>query len=191
MSSITSINSNGPYLHQNNEKKIENKEKSSEKTEGGKIIADRTLAGQAAETSKMIIELNLKIQIETKKTFSTQSALDQSADVSKLDLSQFFYNDKPVTELSQEEAEALVSADGYFGIEQTAQRIFEFASSLAGESTEGLRAAREGIIQGFKEAQSMFGVELPDISHSTLNRALELMDAHIGKLGGSVIDIKA
>ena len=50
------------------------------------------------------------------------------------------------------EAEALVGADGYFGVEQTAERIFQFAVGVAGNDPAHLDAIKAGIDRGFAEA---------------------------------------
>ena len=47
------------------------------------------------------------------------------------------YNGKPIAELSKEEAAELVSEDGFFGIEKTAQRIADFV--INGSGNDGTR----------------------------------------------------
>ena len=44
---------------------------------------------------------------------------------------------------------------------------------------------------GFKEAEKMWGGQLPDISYETLNRALEAIDQQLRQAGAPVVDIAA
>lgn len=92
------------------------------------------------------------------------------------------YEGKPITELSADEAKRLIADDGFFGIIQTSNRVSSFVFSLAGDSLELLKEARAGIINGFKEAEAMWGGNLPTISYETQNRTLELIDKRIAEL---------
>lgn len=98
------------------------------------------------------------------------------------------YSGKPIAQLSKEEAAELVSEDGFFGIEKTSQRIAEFVISGAGTDEARFRAGREGMIQGFKEAEAMWGGELPEISQRTMEKAIEMVDKAMYNLGFSIID---
>lgn len=98
------------------------------------------------------------------------------------------YEGKPIASLNQDEAAALVSEDGFFGIEQTAQRISDFVLQGAGENEALLRAGREGILRGFAEAEEIWGDTLPDISQKTIEKAVETIDKAMIDLGFSLID---
>lgn len=101
------------------------------------------------------------------------------------------YSGKPIESLSQEEAKGLVAQEGFFGISQTAQRIAGFVVNGAGDDLERLQEGRKGIIQGFEEAEAIWGQKLFDISYDTLAKALETVDARIAELGGSVLNMEA
>jgi hypothetical protein len=79
-------------------------------------------------------------------------------------------------QISQEEAQELVAEDGYFGVEQTSDRIVDFAIAIAGGDVGKLDAIKEGVEKGFNEAMEAFGGWLPDISHETLNAVMEKLD---------------
>ncbi len=98
------------------------------------------------------------------------------------------YKGKPIADLSQDEAAKLVSEDGIFGIKQTSERIANFVISGAGGDEEKLRSGREGMLQGFKDAQKMWGEEkLPDISQKTMQAALEIVDTKMHDLGFPIL----
>ncbi|AXH12533.1 hypothetical protein [Halarcobacter bivalviorum] len=92
------------------------------------------------------------------------------------------YEGKPITKLSPEEAKELVSADGFFGIDKTSQRVSSFVIDLAGDNIEALREARKGIVQGFEEAEKMWGGNLPEISYQTQEKTLDIVDQKIAEL---------
>ncbi len=98
------------------------------------------------------------------------------------------YEGGPIAELSQEEAAELVSEDGFFGVTKTAQRIADFVINGAGGDENLLRAGREGMLEGFKQAEEIWGGELPEISQETMKLATELVDKAMTDLGFSIID---
>ena len=98
------------------------------------------------------------------------------------------YTGKPIAELSQDEATALVSEDGIFGITQTSERIANFVINGSGGNEDMMRAGREGMIQGFKEAEAMWGGKLPEISQKTMQAAIEMVDKAMHTAGFSIMD---
>ena len=92
------------------------------------------------------------------------------------------YYGKPITKLSENEAKELISDEGFFGIEETSNRVADFVFDFAGFDLELLEKGRAGIVQGFDEAQKLWGAELPEISHKTQSSTLALIDARIADL---------
>nr|WP_320116214.1 hypothetical protein [uncultured Desulfuromonas sp.] len=78
--------------------------------------------------------------------------------------------------LTPDQAQELVSEDGYFGVENTAQRIFDFAVGLAGNDPSRIDAIRAGIEDGFAQAEEAWGGTLPDISYETKNTLMAKLD---------------
>ncbi len=78
-----------------------------------------------------------------------------------------------IASLSPDEARELIGEDGYFGVEQTAERIFQFAIGLAGSDPSRLEEVLRGIDQGFAEAEKIWGGTLPDISYQTRDVLLD------------------
>lgn len=81
-----------------------------------------------------------------------------------------------ISQLSQEDAQALIADDGYFGVEQTSNRIVDFAIAMAGGDPSRLAAMKEGVTKGFNEALDAFGGWLPDISYNTFDAVIEKLD---------------
>ena len=71
-----------------------------------------------------------------------------------------------------------ISEDGYWGVKQTSDRIFDFAQALAGDDEEKMKAMKKAVEKGFKEATKTWGKELPDISKSTYNAVMDKFDKY-------------
>jgi len=102
----------------------------------------------------------------------------------ELSLSDIGYDGKPITELSVDEANDLLSDEGFFGISQTSQRVADFVFGFAGNDLDILEQGREGIVKGFEEAEALWGGELPQISYDTQAETLALIDARIAEIKG-------
>ena len=111
--------------------------------------------------------------------------------LSGLDLANIGYNGKSLNELSSDEADDLISENGFFGIVNTADRIASFVLNGAGDDVERLKAGREGAAKGFEDAKKIWGGELPEISQKTIEKTLETLDKKIAELGGNVLNVSA
>jgi hypothetical protein len=144
-----------------------------------------------ASYQQEIVELRMEVLFNT-----TGEVGKQTAAASAINLADFA-NTPPeqhmsmIEALSPEQASELISEDGYYGIAQTAQRLSEFVLMGAGDDLDKLRAGREGIMRGFKEAEEMWGGKLPELSYKTIDSAMEQIDGRIRELGGSVLDLAA
>ena len=108
----------------------------------------------------------LVLNIFEKQGIDYKLKVDDSAKTSEIDLST----------ITQTEAEELVADDGYFGVESTSERIFNFAVGIAGNDPSRLDAIKEGVQQGFNEALDAFGGWLPDISYETFDTVMNKLD---------------
>jgi len=75
-----------------------------------------------------------------------------------------------------------ISEDGYWGVEQTSNRILDFAKALAGEDSELAESMLEAIKEGFKQAEEAWGEELPSLSKDTMDAALKKVQDWIDSL---------
>ena len=74
------------------------------------------------------------------------------------------------------EAQQAISEDGYWGVKQTSQRIFDFANALTGGDPEKMAEMKDAFLEGFEKAKEMWGGELPDISQKTYDAVLAKFD---------------
>ena len=73
-------------------------------------------------------------------------------------------------------AQADISEDGYWGVKQTSQRLFDFASALAGDDVDKMKEMQKAMHKGFNLATKAWGKKLPDISQRTMDAADSLFD---------------
>lgn len=106
-------------------------------------------------------------------------------------LSDLGYTGKPILELTSDEASALLEDDGFFSVQNTAQRAIDFVFAGAGDDVEKLKAGREGIVKGFAEAEKLWGGKLPDIAYETQALTLTTIDEKIQSLGGNALSVAA
>ncbi|WP_238699274.1 hydrogenase-4 component G [Helicobacter sp. MIT 05-5294] len=149
-----------------------------------------------------IMQFQMNITISSETNFSSQNGLfggtsamndpfKLNSILNGLDLSSIGYDGKPIQQLTQDEAKALIAEDGFFGVTKTSDRIADFVLAGAGDDVEKLKAGREGILRGYNQAEKSWGGNLPDISKETLEKALEKVDKKLASLGVNVLDENA
>lgn len=116
--------------------------------------ASRSLGSQAESYSVSVTSISITIELEEGESLSdVKSRLDD-----------------------------MLSEDGYWGVEQTSQRMFDFAHALTGDDPEALLEAKDAVTKGFKQAEALFGGQLPQISYDTYDAAMAKFDDYIEKL---------
>lgn len=73
-----------------------------------------------------------------------------------------------VDDETAEEAAKEVADDGYWGVEQTSERMFSFAKALAGNDPTKADSMLDALQKGYDEAAKQWGGELPEICQKTL-----------------------
>lgn len=81
-----------------------------------------------------------------------------------------------VDEETKAQAQKDIAEDGYYGVKQTSERLFDFASALAGDDVNKMKKMQEAMLKGFEAATKAWGKELPQISKDTLEAANKLFD---------------
>ena len=89
--------------------------------------------------------------------------------------------DFTVDAATKAQAQADISEDGYWGVNQTSERILDFAKALAGDNPEKLEQMRSAFEKGYKQAEKTWGGELPDISKQTFDAVMKGFDELTGK----------
>ncbi len=76
------------------------------------------------------------------------------------------------------QAQKDIAEDGYYGVKQTSQRLFDFASALAGDDVDKMKEMQKAMEKGFKQATKTWGRELPSICKETMNAANKLFEGY-------------
>ena len=85
--------------------------------------------------------------------------------------------DFTVDAATKAQAQADIAEDGYWGVEQTSDRIIDFAKALTGGDPDKIEEMKEAFEKGFKQAEKTWGGELPEISKKTYDAVFEKFDA--------------
>ena len=81
-----------------------------------------------------------------------------------------------VSAAAKAQAQADIADDGYWGVNQTSDRILDFAKALSGGDPEKMEDMKNAFIKGYKQATGTWGKDLPGISSRTYNAVMEKFD---------------
>ena len=171
-----------------NDKKADSTDKSSEKSVYSEISASyepsssTSKVTSAADRKAIIAQLKsdteqrmAQMQSLVTKMFAKQGiTIGTADDMWKALANGNFTADADTIAKAKED----ISEDGYWGVKQTSDRIFDFAQALAGDDEEKMKAMKEAVEKGFKEATKTWGKELPDISKNTYNAVMDKFDKY-------------
>lgn len=168
--------------------KTESKENGKAKETG--VVYEK--ASENAESKKATYSIN-KMSAEDRAALVEQMKADQQSRQQQLanlvqemlgkqanasNLSSLFSpeNLKNVDAATIAQAKEDVSENGYYGVAQTSQRLFDFASALAGDDVEKMKSMQEAMMKGFKQATRAWGKELPEICQKTIDAANQMFE---------------
>ena len=69
-----------------------------------------------------------------------------------------------------------ISEDGYWGVNQTSDRLLDFAVALSDGDEENMKKMVSAVEKGFKEATKSWGKDLPSISNDTYSATMKKFD---------------
>ncbi len=84
--------------------------------------------------------------------------------------------DFTVDKATADQAAADISENGYWGVNQTSDRIFDFAKALSGGDSEKMDQMLSAFKKGFEQATKTWGSALPDISQQTYDSVIKKFD---------------
>ncbi len=149
-----------------------------EKSEPAEKKATYSINKMSAEDRAALVQKLKQEQLDRKSQLSglVQQMFSKQAGTSKLADLFSPENLKNVSAADIAQAKEDVSEDGYWGVKQTSQRLFDFASALAGDDVEKMKEMQAAMEKGFKQATKAWGQDLPSISQDTLSAANKLFD---------------
>lgn len=135
-------------------------------SESDRAALVQKMKDEQAERQRQMLDL-------VRKTLGQQAGAVEKAD----DIWKHFANGEvTVDEAARKEAEEAISEDGYYGVRQTSQRMFDFASALAGDDVDKMKEMQKAMEKGYKQATAAWGKELPEICKNTLDEANKLFE---------------
>lgn len=130
---------------------------------------DETIKRMTADLEQRKAQLrNLVDQILSKqsKTYTTYKDLFEAVKSGEVEV-----DPETVAKAKEDVAE-----DGYWGVEQTSDRLVSFAKALSGGNSEYADKLIDAVKEGFKQAEEAWGGELPGISRKTLDATIEKLE---------------
>lgn len=77
---------------------------------------------------------------------------------------------------AKQQAQEAISENGYYGVKQTSERLFSFASALAGDDVDKMKEMQAAMEKGFRQATRAWGKALPEICGDTIDAANQLFE---------------
>lgn len=87
-----------------------------------------------------------------------------------------YFSDLKVDAETVQQAKDAISEDGYFGVNQTSERILNFAKAIAGNDPKKLQEMREAVEKGFNQVEKMWGGNLPEVCQKTYEKVMNTFD---------------
>lgn len=98
------------------------------------------------------------------------------------------YESLTVDAATKAQAQKDIADDGYWGVDQTSSRIFDFAMALSGGDPDKMEKMRDAFLKGYKQAEKAWGDALPDISKRTYDAVIDKFDNYKKENSSSVTE---
>ena len=93
--------------------------------------------------------------------------------------------DFTVDAATKAQAQADIGENGYYGVKQTSQRLFDFAKALASDDVDKMKKMQSAMEKGFKQAEKTWGGKLPAICQETIDASRKLFDDYFEQAKGT------
>ncbi len=143
-------------------------------------LINKLKADQASHQSQLVKIAEQLISGQT-KAFGLANAGDESNNIWNFLRKGEYTVDAETKQQAQED----ISEDGYYGVKQTSQRLFDFAKALSGGDMTKMQEMQSAIEKGYKQAEETWGGELPEISKNTLDATNNLFEEYYKTAGVS------
>lgn len=157
-----------------------------EKSEEAKASATATYKASSTKSSKVDAATIEKLKADAEARFSSLQSLVDKLLTKQSETHEYATLGDLMTAVKDgkiavdpevvAQAKKDVADDGYWGVEQTASRIVDFAKALTGGDASKVEEMRKAIEKGYKDATKSWGKDLPEISQKTNSRVNELLD---------------
>ncbi len=119
---------------------------------------------KADQEYQMTRFINMMTQTFQKQGMTAKSANDDSF------WRMFASGNLQVDQETKAAAQEAISENGYWGVKQTSERIFQMAQALAGDDPEKMKAMQAAVKKGYEAAGKAWGGDLPGIAGETRSK---------------------
>lgn len=141
--------------------------------------SDKSSSSQKTQNSALIAKMKADSdsRISQLRGIVEQMMRKQGAAIGKADDMWSFLAGGNFTVSADVKAQADIAEDGYWGVNQTSDRILDFAKALSGNDKSKAQELADAFKKGFDQATKAWGGKLPDISQQTYDKVLEKFDS--------------
>ena len=189
MSSVNSISSSSYYNTASADAAVKASENTKEATESKKqtegVVYEKSSSTKNTTYTKNNSAIIQKLKADSDARISQMRSLveqmmtKQGSAIGQADSMWRFLakGDFTVSADVKAQAQKDIEDDGYWGVNQTSDRIVDFAKALSGGDSEKADQMIEAFQKGFKAATKSWGKSLPDISQRTYDEVMKKLDA--------------
>lgn len=147
-------------------------EKSGQTTDSNKIYTrdsvtvDR-LKSEAERRTQSLRDLVEKLLLKQGQTFTEATDIYGALREGKVQ----------VDDATRLQAQKDIAEDGYWGVEQTSDRMLEFAKAISGGDPSKADELINAVKKGFEQAAKVWGGELPEISRKTVDATIKKLES--------------
>lgn len=145
------------------------------------VVYEKSTDATDSKSSKMAdysaIVSNLKQELSAKNT-QLENLVNQllGKQANKFTKLADLYKNLQADPATIAQAQKDISEDGYWGVEQTSDRLVSMAQALSGGDTGKADEMIAAIKKGFEQATAAWGEDLPDICKQTIDTAVKKME---------------
>lgn len=129
------------------------------------VTVDR-LKAEADRRTQSLRDLVQKLLMKQGETFTDTTDIYQQLREGKVQ----------VDDETRAQAQKDIAEDGYWGVEQTSNRLVEFAKALSGSDPTKANEMIDAVKKGLEEAKKAWGGDLPEISQRTIDTTIKKLE---------------
>lgn len=165
--------------------------KAEEKTDSVELSSDAKSVNQMSADERAALVKSLKADQEYQmtrfinmmtQTFQKQGMTAKTADDDSF-WRMFSSGNLQVDQETKAAAQEAISENGYWGVKQTSERIFQMAQALAGDDVEKMKTMQAAVKKGYEAAGKAWGGDLPGIAGDTISAVDKMFEDYFAKAG--------
>lgn len=163
--------------------------KAEEKTDSVELSADAKSVNSMSADERAALVKSLKADQEYQmtrfinmmtQTFQKQGMTAKSAEDDSF-WRMFSSGNLQVDQETKAQAQEAISENGYWGVKQTSERIFQMAQALAGDDVEKMHEMQAAVKRGYEAAGKAWGGDLPGIAGDTISAVDKMFADYFAK----------